>query len=147
MTPELWDRLKPLFEAAVEKSPADRQAFLATLDAEDEVRRELKELVSAFEAEGSTLDSFAAGLQGMVPSGIYSRRPGDVLLGRFRIIRWLGSGGMGDVFEALDTQLSENIALKTIRPEIAENSNYPDPVQTGSAVGATVGWPKSLPHS
>ena len=28
MTPELWDRLKPLFEAAVEKPSADRRAFI-----------------------------------------------------------------------------------------------------------------------
>src|SRR5579864_7248265 len=44
---------------------------------------------------------------------------GDVILDRFKIVRMLGSGGMGDVYEAFDTELQQTVALKTIRPEIA----------------------------
>lgn len=45
-------------------------------------------------------------------------QPGEIVLDRFRIVRLLGRGGMGEVFEAEDLQLGR-IALKTIRPEIA----------------------------
>src|SRR5215472_3240413 len=79
MTTELWDRLKPLFEAAVEKPPAERQAFLATIDAEEEMRQELQELVKAFEASGSTCESIAAACQKLVPTVVSSMAPGDVL--------------------------------------------------------------------
>jgi serine/threonine-protein kinase len=48
---------------------------------------------------------------------------GDVLAGRFRIVRHLGSGGMGDVFEAIDLVMGEGrIALKTIRPDMIEDA-------------------------
>jgi serine/threonine-protein kinase len=48
---------------------------------------------------------------------------GDVLAGRFRIVRHLGSGGMGDVFEAIDLLMGEGrIALKTIRPDMIEDA-------------------------
>ncbi|MGC2661715.1 MAG: protein kinase, partial [Bryobacteraceae bacterium] len=46
---------------------------------------------------------------------------GDIILDRFEIIRSLGKGGMGEVFEARDLELDVFVALKTIRPEIAHD--------------------------
>ena len=43
---------------------------------------------------------------------------GRVLDGRFKIVRFLARGGMGEVFEAEDLELGEHVALKTIRPDI-----------------------------
>ncbi len=45
--------------------------------------------------------------------------PGDVAADRFRIVRFIGEGGMGEVYEAEDLELKERVALKTLRPEIA----------------------------
>jgi tetratricopeptide (TPR) repeat protein len=121
MTPEIWDRLKPLFNAAVEKSPADRQAFLATVDADEEVRQELQDLVRAFEAGEVTQGPITAELQTLALSALAGLKPGELLGGQFQIMRWLGRGGMGDVYEAIDLHTSESVALKVIRPEIAQS--------------------------
>ena len=40
---------------------------------------------------------------------------------RFRIVRFVAGGGMGQVYEAEDLELHQNLALKTIRPEIAQD--------------------------
>jgi eukaryotic-like serine/threonine-protein kinase len=47
--------------------------------------------------------------------------PGDLLCSRFQIVGFLAQGGMGEVYEARDLELGETVALKTIRPEIADD--------------------------
>jgi serine/threonine protein kinase/tetratricopeptide (TPR) repeat protein len=49
---------------------------------------------------------------------------GKVLESRFRIVRLLGRGGMGEVYEAEDLVLKENVALKTLLPQIAADPHF-----------------------
>lgn len=45
--------------------------------------------------------------------------PGDVVAGRYQVASLLGSGGMGEVYETLDTVLGETVALKTLAAGVA----------------------------
>jgi tetratricopeptide (TPR) repeat protein len=47
---------------------------------------------------------------------------GQIVSGRYRIVRLIGRGGMGEVYEAEDLDLREHVALKTLLPEIAGDS-------------------------
>ena len=47
-------------------------------------------------------------------------RSGEVVASRFRIVRFLAKGGMGELYEAEDTELHERIALKTILSKMAD---------------------------
>ena len=53
--------------------------------------------------------------------------PGQPFAGRYHIVRLLGLGGMGAVYQAWDDALSVVVALKVIRPEIAGD---PEAAQT-----------------
>jgi len=65
------------------------------------------------------------------PSGVVTHVPGmadldlekgEVLLEQFRIIRELGRGGFGAVFEAEDVHLGRNLAVKVLDPKMAARS-------------------------
>lgn len=47
--------------------------------------------------------------------------PGQVVAGRFRVVRLLARGGMGEVYEVEDQELGSRVALKTLRPDLADD--------------------------
>ncbi len=51
-----------------------------------------------------------------------SRVIGTIVAGRYRVQRLLGRGGMGAVYEALDTATSALVAVKVISEELAESA-------------------------
>jgi serine/threonine protein kinase len=46
----------------------------------------------------------------------------ELVANRYRIVRWLGGGGMGRVYEAIDTELNERVALKVLRAGLTDDA-------------------------
>jgi len=48
-------------------------------------------------------------------------QPDEVVAGRYRVIRFIARGGSGEVYEVEDFELRARVALKTLRPELADD--------------------------
>jgi serine/threonine-protein kinase len=118
MTPERWKQLKQLYAEAAEADGARREAILASAD--PDLADLYHRLLAAGESEGfldHPLQVFEAPSLGLQPMPAFSA--GDVLCDRFQIVRFIASGGMGEVYEAYDSGLREAVALKTVRASAA----------------------------
>jgi serine/threonine protein kinase len=122
MPPEKWQALKVLFEAALGEDPARRGAFLERCP-DATLRAEVERLLAEHDHLGNFLSTPMLGDFPLRAGPTRGLSPGEVLAGRFHIIRYLAGGGMGEVYEAEDQELRERVAVKIIRPEVLVQSS------------------------
>ncbi|MFH1428525.1 MAG: protein kinase [Candidatus Margulisiibacteriota bacterium] len=65
------------------------------------------------------LDNFVSSLKTMSTAGTET-----VVLNRYKILKEIGRGGMGTVFEVTDTKLNRIVALKKVKEELSIKSQY-----------------------
>ncbi len=126
MTPERWERIKELFEAALERPAAERTEFLArACEGDAPLRAEVERLLHNHDDDNEFM-----GRQPWLPSTESERprqgrifQPEEILCHRYRVVRFIGRGGMGEVYEAEDRELGGVIAIKTIRPAMAADEH------------------------
>ncbi|MFT3694819.1 MAG: protein kinase [Kofleriaceae bacterium] len=68
-------------------------------------------------------------------------KTGDVVEGRYRIIRTLGEGGMGTVFLAEHTLIKRRVAIKILHPELATDANVIERFMNEARAAGTLGHP------
>jgi tetratricopeptide (TPR) repeat protein len=121
VTPGRWQRARKLFETAIERSPSEADAYLRAECAGDgELLSEIRRMLEEQQRTG-TLDhppgEFTPSSSATPP--VFS--PGQLVAGRYRIVRYLSRGGMGEVYEAEHPLLPDRVALKTLLPAIASD--------------------------
>ncbi len=118
-----WAQVKALFQSLLDLEPSARPEFLNRQEISPELRLQLAGLLQAHEEAGSFLNpqGALAGIPAPVSAARHSRiQAGTLLAERFQVIRFVARGGMGEVYEAEDLELRMRVAIKTIRPEIAD---------------------------
>ncbi|HSK18561.1 MAG TPA: protein kinase [Longimicrobiales bacterium] len=130
LTPEIWRRVEPLLDRALELDATARAAFLESACAgEPQLRAAVEALLRADGEAGEFLETPAAVRAGELlrageapldadptHAADAGARDGE-RIGPFRIVRELAAGGMGVVYlaERADGQFEQCVALKVIR--------------------------------
>ncbi|HUS29836.1 MAG TPA: protein kinase [Kofleriaceae bacterium] len=68
-------------------------------------------------------------------------KTGDMVEGRYRIIKTLGAGGMGTVYLAEHALIKRRVALKVLHPELAADSNVVERFMNEARAAGTLGHP------
>jgi Tol biopolymer transport system component len=110
---EHWQRVQALFLEAVNLSAEERARLLDNACASDpELRHEVESLLSH---DGASERRIADALRGAAESlfDAVALKPGT-RVGDYEVHKLIGSGGMGEVYQARDLRLARNVAIKVL---------------------------------
>lgn len=118
MTPERWAEAERLFESALERPEADRDAFVRAAASEAAVAELVAGMLAADAAErageGALRDVVS---QAVAEVTAETAGPPVDRLGPYRLLSLLGEGGMGSVYlaERDDDEFLQRVAVKIVR--------------------------------
>lgn len=108
-----------LFSEMLRRERPERKKFIEqTCAGDQELYRELSEMLEWEERMGGFLTDPLVGYIDF-EAAEQPFQPGQLVADRFRILRFVASGGMGVVYEAFDEKRQQRIAIKCPRPGFA----------------------------
>src|SRR4051812_37373678 len=117
MTPERWQRVKGILAAALKRDRESQKRFITeACRGDDALRIDVERLLSADERAGSFMKD--ALLQLNLSRTFFAEDQPTASFGDFRIVRLLGKGGMGYVYEAHEQSMHRSVALKVLNAAI-----------------------------
>jgi eukaryotic-like serine/threonine-protein kinase len=122
VTPEQWQQVERVFHDALEREPRERAVFLEQACGEDTaLRNKINALLRSHESAGSFLKSPASPVNSDQAGTSPPRQFIGQNLGSYEVKMHIGSGGMGDVYRAHDTQLRRDVAIKVLPLEFSRD--------------------------
>src|SRR5690242_4250549 len=121
MTPERWQQVEEIFQAALDLSPGERTRYVSEVCAHDtELKRDVEVLLTQYDSAGELLDNPVYGNTELSALESFVEDKDPMIgrrLGSYRIEREIGRGGMGAVYEAsrADNEFNKRAAIKLVK--------------------------------
>lgn len=117
MAPEHWQTVQQVYHSALEVDPSRRAAFVDQACGTNEtLKQEVVSLLAQADQGEQFLETPAIEVAARAVAGTTAC---PAAIGRYRVVRLLGEGGMGAVYEAEQDQPRRTVALKVIKPGFA----------------------------
>jgi hypothetical protein len=137
---ERWARVAALFDAAVEKTPAERESVVRASGEPADIQTEVLSLLASHDNAGEFLAEPATRTAPGAPHASGApHAPGQ--LGPYRLTRVIGEGGMGVVYQAEDTRLHRIVALKLLSPALSSDARQRDRLKQEARAAAALTHP------
>src|SRR5213080_4333913 len=115
MTPERWQQVEEVLQAALDRPPHERASFLnEACSTDEELRQEASSLIDAYDEAGDFIEEPAIAHDAHVLISNHQQNNIGREIGPYQIIERLGAGGMGEVYLAQDRRLDRQVALKIL---------------------------------
>jgi serine/threonine protein kinase len=122
MTPERWQEVERIFQAALDRDPSARTVFLDDVCVGDaELRRQVESLLGAHQTDDRFLESSALNMAARNLAEEATRPVRGQRLGSYELLDPIGAGGMGEVWRALDPALGRHVAIKILSPQYSRD--------------------------
>jgi serine/threonine protein kinase/Flp pilus assembly protein TadD len=110
VTSDNWQRAKDIFNSALDLKSSERQEYLsAACDGNRDLRQKVEDMLTSYKSDFMERPDVVA-----TDDSNLGRLTAGSKLGRYEIVRLLGSGGMGEVYLAKDDQLDRKVAIKIL---------------------------------
>jgi serine/threonine protein kinase len=145
MTPERWQKVEEVLQAALDLPEKERPALLAEVCSSDpELQQEALSLIAAHEAAGDFMEQPALEQDAHVLIGHDEQGCIALEIGPYKIIKLLGGGGMGEVYLAQDQRLGRLVALKILPPYFVSDDARLRRFQTEARTASALNHPNIL---
>jgi WD40 repeat protein/predicted Ser/Thr protein kinase len=135
MTPERWQQVGTIFNAAVELETGARALYLAEVCGDDAaLRQEVESLLAARDRPVGIMDE-----PPLVNCELAGRE-----IGHYRVLARIGAGGMGEVYAAEDTELRRKVALKLLHAALTGDARQVSRLEKEAQAASALNHPNII---
>ncbi len=153
MTPQRWQKIKKIVEEALECEPARRKEFLVAACAGDQALYKEVEALIAIDEQASEFLEIPAHKAFSFDTAANPPRPpdaqdglklGDLFLGKFELLRLIGKGGMGQVYQARNVDQGTMVAIKVMNRCLTQDNEAIERFKREARAAAKVEHPNTV---